>query len=97
VNVITSKEVPPAGILDGENVLDTTGKLGVTVSVSTAEQVPAIQNVEVLVLVTPPGGAIVAVLVTDVCAIAAWATKRHKTIPNAKTDALATRAIRDNK
>lgn len=62
--------MPPAGIVDGEKVFETTGKLALTVSTSAAEQtpVPEMQKVEVLVLVTPDGGAMVAVLVTDVCA-----------------------------
>jgi hypothetical protein len=77
--------------------LDTVGRLGLTVSLSVAEHVPAIQNVDVLVLVTPLGGAIVAVLVTDVCARAVWATKKHSTIPNATADALEARPIRDHK
>lgn len=70
VNVITNKEVPPAGMVEGEKVFETAGKLALTVSTSTAEQtpVPETQKVDVLVLVTPLGGAIVAVLVTDVCA-----------------------------
>lgn len=70
VNVITSKDVPPAGMAEGEKVLETVGKLALTVSTSTAEQtpVPETQKVDVLVLVTPLGGAMVAVLVTEVCA-----------------------------
>lgn len=84
-------------MLDGVNVLDTVGRLGFTVSVSAAEHVPNIQNVEVLVFVTPLGGAIVAVLVTVVCASAVWATKKHNTTPNAHIDALEARPIRDHK
>jgi hypothetical protein len=84
-------------MLDGVNVLDTVGRLGLTVSVSTAEHIPDIQNVDVLVLVKPLGGAIVAVLVTEVCARAVWATKKHSTTPNATIDALETRPIRDHK
>ena len=55
---------------EGEKVLETVGKLALTVSTSTAEQtpVPETQKVDVLVLVTPLGGAMVAVLVTEVCA-----------------------------
>jgi hypothetical protein len=77
--------------------LDIVGRLGLTVSLSVAEHVPAIQNVDVLVFVTPPGGAIVAVLVTDVCARAVWATKKHSTTLNATADALEARPIREHK
>lgn len=84
-------------MLDGVKVLDTVGRLGLTVSLSVAEHVPDIQNVEVLVLVTPLGGAIVAVLVTEVCARAVCATKKHSTMPTATMDALEARTIRDHK
>ena len=77
-------------MLDGVNVLDTVGRLGLTVSVSAAEHVPDIQNVEVLVFVTPLGGAMVAVLVTDICAKAAWVAKKHSTKPNATPTPIAT-------
>lgn len=52
----------------GVKVLDTCGRLGVTVSVSEAVQVPAIQLVAVLVLVTLAGAVMEAVLVIWVCA-----------------------------
>ena len=70
VNVTTNKDVPPAGMEAGVKVLETAGRLALTASTSAAEQtpVPEMQKVDVFVLVTPLGGAIVAVLVTDVCA-----------------------------
>jgi hypothetical protein len=64
VKVITNKDVPPAGIDAGENVFDTVGKLGVTVSMSLAVQVPDVQLSELFVLVTDGGGVMDAVLVT---------------------------------
>lgn len=64
MKVITNREVPPAGIEAGENVLDTVGRLGVTVSISLTVQVPDAQPGELLVLVTEGGGVIDAVLVT---------------------------------
>lgn len=63
VKVITNKDVPPAGIEEGENVLDTVGRLGATVSMSLAIQVPDAQSGEILVLVTESGGVMDAVLV----------------------------------
>lgn len=62
VNVITNKVVPPAAIVEGVNVLLTVGKLGVILSMSATVQVPEAQAG--LVLVTPDGTEIVAVLVT---------------------------------
>lgn len=44
--------------------MDTVGRLGVTVSLSLAVQVPDVQPNELLVLVTEGGGVIDAVLVT---------------------------------
>jgi hypothetical protein len=64
VNVITNKEVPPALIVLGEKVLDTSGALGVTVSTSEAEQTLATQPGAAFVLVMPAGVVIDAVLVT---------------------------------
>ena len=64
MKVITNREVPPAGIEAGENVLETVGRLGVTVSISLTVQVPDAQPAELLVLVTEGGGVIDAVLVT---------------------------------
>ncbi len=63
VNVITSKDVPPALIELGANALDTWGKLNVTVSLSVAEQVPPTHAVAVLVLVTLAGAVMDAVFV----------------------------------
>jgi hypothetical protein len=63
VNVMTSKEVPPALIELGANVLDTCGKLNVTVSLSVAEQVPPTHAVAVFVFVTLAGAVIDAVFV----------------------------------
>jgi hypothetical protein len=99
VNVITNKDVPPAGIVDGEKVFETVGKLALTVSTSTAEQtpVPEIQKVEVLVLVTPLGGSIVAVLVTDVCARTNWETKNSNATPSALKQALRARTLQFRK
>jgi hypothetical protein len=64
VKVMTSKDVPPAGIEAGENVFDTVGRLGVTKSISLTVQVPDVQPGELLVLVTDGGGVMDAVLVT---------------------------------
>ena len=66
VNVITNKEVPPAVMVDGVNVLPTTGRLGATVSPSATVQVPDVHTG--FVFETPVGTEIVAVLVTCVCA-----------------------------
>lgn len=90
VKVTTNNDVPPAGMEDGEKVFETAGKLALTVSTSAAEQtpVPVMQKVDVLVLVTSPGGAIVAVLVTDVCARVNWETKSSKATPSALEQAL---------
>jgi hypothetical protein len=63
VNVMTSKDVPPALMELGANVLDTCGKLTATVSLSVAEQVPPTHAVAVLVLVTLAGAVIDAVFV----------------------------------
>ncbi len=64
VIVIVRSEVPPARMLEGANDLPTTGREGVTVSVSVAEQTPLEATHEGLVLVTLTGGAIVATLTT---------------------------------
>lgn len=53
VNVITSRDVPPALIVDGVNDFETSGRLGVMTSVSVAKQVPVAQPAPVLV--TPAG------------------------------------------
>lgn len=68
VKVITSNEVPPALMVLGLKVLETVGKLAVIVSLSGALQVPAMQLVAVLVLVTVAGAVMEAVLVIWVCA-----------------------------
>lgn len=68
VKVITSKDVPPALMVLGLKVLDTVGTLAVIVSLSVALQVPAMQAVAVLVLVTDGGAEMDTVLVTWVCA-----------------------------
>jgi hypothetical protein len=68
VKVMTNKDVPPALMVDGVNVLATNGTLAVIVSLSVALQVPAMQAVAVLVLVTVAGAEMEAVLVTWVCA-----------------------------
>lgn len=68
VKVITNNEVPPALIVVGLKVLETVGKLAVIVSLSGALQVPAMQVVAVLVLVTVAGAEMDAVLVIWVCA-----------------------------
>lgn len=67
VKVMDNKEVPPAGMDAGLNVLDTVGRLAVTVSKSLAVQVPSTQDKALFVLVTLGGGVIEAVLV-----IAVW-------------------------
>jgi hypothetical protein len=75
VNVITSRLVPPAVIVEGVNVLLTVGRLGVMLSVSATVHVPVAQDG--LVFVTPEGTEIVAVLTTWVCAEAvSWKKKR---------------------
>lgn len=89
VKVMTSSEVPPALIVLGLNVLDTVGKLAVTVSISAAVQVPAAQPAAELVLVTPSGGDIEAVLVTWVCANAACGMPNAANKPIANTSALS--------
>jgi hypothetical protein len=65
VNVMTNREVLPAGIEVGENVLETDGTLAVTVSTSLTEQTPVDRThpVTTFVLVTPDGGVIEAVFV----------------------------------
>jgi hypothetical protein len=68
VNVITNNEVPPAVMVVGLKVLETVGRLAVMVSLSGALQVPAMQLVAVLVLVTVAGAEMDAVLVIWVCA-----------------------------
>jgi hypothetical protein len=66
VKVMTNKDVPPAGIEAGLNVLVTLGRLGFTASTSVAAHTPAIQRGEAFVLVTLGGGVMEAVLVIEV-------------------------------
>jgi hypothetical protein len=63
VKVITNNDVPPTLIELGAKVLETSGKLGVTASISATVQVPATQPVATLVFETPDGAEIEAVLV----------------------------------
>ena len=70
VKVILSVDVPPAAMLTGLKLLEIVGGLAVTVSRSLAEHMPLVQELEGLVLVTPDGGATVAVFETVVCACA---------------------------
>ena len=63
---IVSKTVPPALIVLSENVFEMLGLDRETVSISAAVQVPAVQKVAELVLVTLAGGEMMAVLVTCV-------------------------------
>ena len=85
--VIVSKAVPPAFIELREKLFETTGREGETVSTSAAVQVPAVQAVDELVLVTLAGGEITAVLVTWVWA---WAqvTKNNKRQESIKMPAI---------
>ena len=59
---MTSNVVPPALIVDGVKSFETVGRLGVTGSESAAVQVPDVQSA--LVLLTPDGTEMVAVLTT---------------------------------
>jgi hypothetical protein len=77
VKVITNNDVPPAVMVLGVKVLATWGKLAVTGSPSVAVQVPEMQLVAVLVLVTPAGAVIDAVLVICVCAKATCGMDRE--------------------
>jgi hypothetical protein len=65
--VITNNVVPPALIVAGAKDFETVGRLGAIVSKSATVQVPEVQST--LVLLTPEGTEIVAVLTTWVCAI----------------------------
>jgi hypothetical protein len=91
VKVITSKDVPPALIELGANVLDTCGKLNVTASLSVAEQVPPTHAVAVLVLVTLAGAVIEAEFVIWVCATANCGTPMASITPSTSTNALDAR------
>jgi hypothetical protein len=81
VKVITSNEVPPALMVVGLKVLETVGRLAVIVSLSGALQVPAIQAVAVLVLVTVAGAVMDAVLVIWVCANASCGMVKEANSP----------------
>jgi hypothetical protein len=70
VIVMVNCAVPPARIEVGAKALLTNGRDDVTLSVSPAEQTPAVQDVDGLLLVTLAGGVIVAILVTWVWACA---------------------------
>lgn len=82
VKVMTSKDVPPAVIVEGLKVLDTKGALAVIVSISATVQVPVAQPAPVLE--TPTGTEIEAVLVTWVCADANWGTHTASKNPSTK-------------
>lgn len=62
--VMVSRAVPPALIVLGEKVFETTGLEGERVSISAAVQVPAVHDGDEFVLVTLAGGEMMAVLVT---------------------------------
>ena len=62
--VMVSRAVPPAFIELREKLFETVGREDVTVSMSAAVQIPKVQEVEELVLVTLAAGEITAVLVT---------------------------------
>lgn len=64
VKVITNNVVPAALIVEGAKVLLTLGRLGVMLSLSATVHVPDVQAG--LVLVTPEGTEMIAVLVTCV-------------------------------
>lgn len=85
VKVITNKEVPPALMVLGVNVLETIGALTVTGSVSEAEHAVAVQPAATLVLVTFAGVEIDAVLVICVCAVAASGNHMASSIKSANT------------
>jgi hypothetical protein len=99
VNVITNNDVPPAEIVAGVKVLVTKGRLGVTTSGSLAEHTPVnvTQPVTVLVLVTPEGGVMDAVLVICVWANASTGIKATSNNPAASANALENRANMDFK
>lgn len=59
---MTSNVVPPALIVDGAKSFEIVGRLGVIESKSAAVQVPDVQSA--LVLLTPDGTEMVAVLTT---------------------------------
>jgi hypothetical protein len=97
VKVTTNKEVPPALMVLGVNVLETMGALTVTGSLSKAEHAVAVQPAATLVLVTFAGVVIDAVLVICVCAVAASGKHMASSIKRAKTLTPSTlRTINDN-
>ena len=68
VIVMVNSAVPPALMLASEKLLEMTGLDGETKSRSWAEQTPAVQDTEGLVLVTLAGGVMETTLLTWVCA-----------------------------
>jgi hypothetical protein len=96
VNVSTNVLVCPAKRTEGVKNFATVGVAGDTESVSVPEQMPVLVThpATELVLVTPIGGAMVATLVTEVCARADCTGNKHVTNANAKAPP-ATRIARD--
>jgi hypothetical protein len=91
VNVITSRVVPPALMVVGENDFEIVGRLGVMVSISAAVHVPVLQPMPLPVFVTPEGTEMEAVFVTCVCAnagicIASRKTDVHRMLKKAPAD-----------
>jgi hypothetical protein len=95
VNVITSSVVPPELIVAGVNDLATNGRLGVTVSTSTAVHVPLAHPAPVLVM--PGGTEIVAVFVTCVCAIAIFCVANRTSAANTRLEASAPHLFKFNR
>lgn len=89
--------MPPALMAVGLNVLLTRGKLADTVSTSAAEQttgdVEVIQPAAELVLVTPIGGVMEAVLVICVCATAICGTNWANASTSVSTKKLTARPM----
>lgn len=83
--VIVNNEVPPAKMVAGANVLMIWGADSVTESESEAEQSPAEQDPDGLVLMTLGGGPMVATLVTCVWPKAAGEQKMAKSNANNST------------
>jgi hypothetical protein len=72
----------------GVNVLETNGKLTVTASISATVQVPATQPAATLVLETPAGAEMEAVLVIWVCASAICGVSAESKKPTTNANAL---------
>jgi hypothetical protein len=87
VKVITNSDVPPALIVLGVKVLVTRGKLGVILSISATVQVPATHPVATLVLDTPAGAEMEAVLVIWVCAKEICGMATESKTPSISADA----------